>query len=108
MAVHVFAIFLQPLGRRVDLEEYYKAIVTPGIFIPCCSPKCAHCHFFSLKGHGAKDQSVTDSVFFFFVEDISMSYRTSVVKVPDYSSSSFSTEGFSVYKNVQTGMCINL
>ncbi|RMX51696.1 hypothetical protein pdam_00008112, partial [Pocillopora damicornis] len=54
----------QPLGRRVDLEEYYKAIVTP---------------------------------------DISMSYRTSVVKVPDYSSSSFSTEGFSVYKNVQTG-----
>ena len=37
-----------------------------------------------------------------------MSYRTSVVKVPDYSSSSFSTEGFSVYKNVQTGICINL
>ena len=28
-------------------------------FIPCCSPKCAHCHFFSLKGHAAKDQSVT-------------------------------------------------
>ncbi|KAJ7387336.1 Calcineurin-binding protein cabin-1 [Desmophyllum pertusum] len=54
----------QPLGRRVDLEGYYKAIVTP---------------------------------------DISMSYRASVVKVPDYSSSSFSTEGFSVYKNVQTG-----
>lgn len=54
----------QPLGRRVDLEGYYKAIVTP---------------------------------------DISMSYRASVVKVPDYSSSSFSTEGFTVYKNVQTG-----
>ncbi|XP_078360870.1 calcineurin-binding protein cabin-1-like isoform X1 [Oculina patagonica] len=54
----------QPLGRRVDLDGYYKAIVAP---------------------------------------DISMSYRASVVKVPDYSSSSFSTEGFSVYKNVQTG-----
>lgn len=54
----------QPLGRRVDLEGYYKAIVTP---------------------------------------DISMSYRASVVKVPDYSSSSFSTEGFSVYKNTQSG-----
>lgn len=53
----------QPLGRRVDLEGYYKAIVTP---------------------------------------DISMSYRASVVKVPDYSSSSFSTEGFAVFKNVQT------
>lgn len=54
----------QPLGRRVDLEGYYKAIVTP---------------------------------------DMSMSYRASVVKVPDYSSSSFSTEGFSVYKNTQSG-----
>lgn len=54
----------QPLGHRVDLEGYYKAIVTP---------------------------------------DISMSYRASVLKVPDYSSSSFSTEGFAVYKNVQTG-----
>ena len=38
-----------------------------------------------------------------FVSDISMSYRASVVKVPDYSSSSFSTEGFAVFKNVQTG-----
>ena len=35
-----------------------------------------------------------------------MSYRASVVKVPDYSSSSFSTEGFSVYKNVQTGIIL--
>ena len=40
---------------------------------------------------------------FFYFPDISMSYRASVVKVPDYSSSSFSTEGFAVYKNVQTG-----
>lgn len=40
---------------------------------------------------------------FFYLPDISMSYRASVVKVPDYSSSSFSTEGFAVYKNVQTG-----
>ena len=40
---------------------------------------------------------------FFHLPDISMSYRASVVKVPDYSSSSFSTEGFAVYKNVQTG-----
>ena len=39
----------------------------------------------------------------FYLSDISMSYRASVVKVPDYSSSSFSTEGFAVYKNVQTG-----
>ena len=40
-----------------------------------------------------------------------MSYRASVVKVPDYSSSSFSTEGFTVYKNVQTGqwhLCVQL
>lgn len=39
----------------------------------------------------------------FYLPDISMSYRASVLKVPDYSSSSFSTEGFAVYKNVQTG-----
>jgi len=32
-----------------------------------------------------------------------MSYRASV-KVPDYSNSSVSTEGFTVYKNVQTGL----
>ena len=40
---------------------------------------------------------------FFYLPDISMSYRASVVKVLDHSSSSFSTEGFAVYKNVQTG-----
>ena len=39
----------------------------------------------------------------FSFSDMSMSYRASVVKVPDYSSSSFSTEGFSVYKNTQSG-----
>ena len=39
----------------------------------------------------------------FSSSDMSMSYRASVVKVPDYSSSSFSTEGFSVYKNTQSG-----
>ena len=26
----IIGVLLQPLGRRVDLEEYYKAIVTPG------------------------------------------------------------------------------
>jgi len=39
----------------------------------------------------------------FSFSDMSMSYRASVVKVPDYSGSSFSTEGFSVYKNTQSG-----
>ena len=42
----------------------------------------------------------------FSFSDMSMSYRASVVKVPDYSSSSFSTEGFSVYKNTQSGKWI--
>lgn len=49
------------------------------------------------------NDATTKLIFFLFPSDISMSYRASVVKVPDYSSSSFSTEGFSVYKNVQTG-----
>ena len=26
-------VLLQPLGRRVDLEGYYKAIVTPGDYV---------------------------------------------------------------------------
>ena len=26
----IIGVLLQPLGRRVDLEGYYKAIVTPG------------------------------------------------------------------------------
>ena len=28
----VLSVWLQPLGRRVDLESYYKAIVAPGVW----------------------------------------------------------------------------
>ena len=29
----IIGVLFQPLGRRVDLEGYYKAIVTPGTCI---------------------------------------------------------------------------
>ena len=70
------------------------------------------CPFFTIEVPANSSQPPNRSVYFkykyslkkfFLFSDISMSYRPSVVKVPDYSSSSFSTEGFSVYKNVQTG-----
>ena len=32
----IIGVLLQPLGRRVDLEEYYKAIVTPGTCVCTC------------------------------------------------------------------------
>ena len=32
----IIGVLLQPLGRRVDLEGYYKAIVTPGTCIRTC------------------------------------------------------------------------